>query len=509
MKNWMALALVALLATPATAQQARLTPDEVRAASAGFLADGRPEVAAELADLLLAENPNDTDALIVRARAALDLSDFDTAATVAKRAYRSTSNPTVKYVTARLAALAHAEQREDTFAQLWLRRARQFAPDAANAEQVARDYRFLAERNPWSTRLQFGITPSSNVNNGSSEDTLFIPSLGGSSVLSLDARALPGLEIFGGFSSNYRLSLNQKSATFLNFSGNFRTAVLQQSAIDDENAKERERVENQAAAAAIRRDELLAQAELLPIGAERQNILFEALIQDSISQRTFEAQDVSGSDFSSIVLGTGVTHRRILFEGWDPTTFRLNTGYTWYAGDPLSWKYGGSVSQNYDVADNIELSFQIGAEKRNILERDDDDPYGVTKIDGRVAAAFALANNDVVSVSFDVAKSESSNANSDFEQVSIYADYGFGRSFGGVLFGIGVGYSEKDFGFDGLSQRNRVDEIISVNARARFTDFEFYGFQPEISFNGTTTESVNARYDTDTFRIGFDLRSSF
>jgi tetratricopeptide (TPR) repeat protein len=514
MTRIIALILAVFAASPSHAQTTVKGADIVRASAAALVA-GDAVRAAQLAEVILAVKPNDLEALILRARAALALEDFETAKALSKRAYRATDNGAVKFSTARVAAVAHANAGEDTRAQLWLRRARQFAPDEERSNQVAQEFQVLARRNPWTTNLQFGITPSSNVNGGSTEDTLFSPLVAlfngtGISNISVDGRDLPGLEITGGLQSSYRLNASENSATFLSFGANVRRVVLQQSAIDEENAKERARVEQEAAEATVELARLEAEIAALPEGEPIPDDLRNArALASSASRRVYTDQDVSGREFSSAAISAGILHRRILQDGWDPTTFRLDLNRTWYAGDPLSWRYTASVGQTVPISDQLRLNFRVAASGREVFARNDSARYSVDSNDARVGLTYRLANRDQISVSFDVKDSRSSNANNDYDQRGLYADYAFGRSFAGVQLGIGVGISERDYGFDGIVGLDRTDDIYTLNARARLTEIEYYGFQPEISLNASRTNSVNPRFDTDTLRIGFDLRSSF
>lgn len=513
MTRIVAFVLAVMAASPSFAQSSA-TGDDIIRASAAALNDGDAVRAAQLADVILTIKPDDLDGLVLRARAALAMGDVVTAKALAKRAFRITNDGALKFSTARLAAIAHAEAGEDSRAQLWLRRARQFAPDPARAEQVAQEFQLLANRNPWTTNLQFSVTPSSNVNGGSSEDTLFSPGIAqlfgnGITNLSVDARDLAGLEIVGGFQSSYRLSAQQTSATFLNFGANFRAVALQPGVVDAENDKERARVEAAAAAAAIRRDALLAQAAELPEGDERADLELDALIANAIANRVYTDQDVTGRDFSSASISGGVVHQRILQDGWNPTTFRLDLNRTWSAGEPLSWQYSPSISQSVTIADNMALNFQLAQTERQVFETDSRDRHDVSSTSGRAGLTYLLENKDRLSVLLDFAESSSTNANSDFSERGIFVDYAIAQPVAGMQFGFGLGYSERDFGFDNIVALDRTDDIITLNARTRFTNIEYYGFQPEISVNANRTNSVNPRFDTDTVRIGFDLRSSF
>ncbi|MDG1868800.1 MAG: hypothetical protein P8J00_13885 [Yoonia sp.] len=112
-------------------------------------------------------------------------------------------------------AIAHTRLENFTRAQLWLRRAAQYAPDDATKAVVAKDFRTVRERNPWSSSLRFGIFPRSNINNGSTAEIYYLPGLDFPLTLQPSSRALSRFEISGGFSSQYRLHLDDVSATFL------------------------------------------------------------------------------------------------------------------------------------------------------------------------------------------------------------------------------------------------------------------------------------------------------
>ena len=112
-------------------------------------------------------------------------------------------------------AWLHSRLENFTRAQLWLRRAAQYAPDDATKAVVAKDFRTVRERNPWSSSLRFGIFPRSNINNGSTAKIYYLPGLDFPLTLQPSSRALSRFEISGGFSSQYRLHLDDVSATFL------------------------------------------------------------------------------------------------------------------------------------------------------------------------------------------------------------------------------------------------------------------------------------------------------
>ena len=80
---------------------------------------------------------DDTAALILRAEAAIALGDFLGATRFARAAYYAQTRGVQKFAAARLVALAHSQLKQDSRAQVWLRRARQYAPNAQTARSVA------------------------------------------------------------------------------------------------------------------------------------------------------------------------------------------------------------------------------------------------------------------------------------------------------------------------------------------------------------------------------------
>ena len=73
-----------------------------------------------------------------------------------------------------LMAQAQSSSGRKTLAQYWLRRAVEVAPTPATEARAIRDFKYLRATNPWSTRISFSITPDSNVNDGSANETSFL-----------------------------------------------------------------------------------------------------------------------------------------------------------------------------------------------------------------------------------------------------------------------------------------------------------------------------------------------
>lgn len=193
----------------AQAQAQTLTADQMRGAAVSAIGEGQPELALQIATALLTRDAQDVTALILKARAARDLGQFDIAHPAAAQAWQQAATPQERYDSARVMAQVLASQNQRTRAQLWLRRAVQHAPDEQMRQAAVRDFRYVSARNRWNTQLNLSLAPNSNINNGSVRESTQIydffsqdyvtARLGGA------ARALSGIEASLGATLRYRL----------------------------------------------------------------------------------------------------------------------------------------------------------------------------------------------------------------------------------------------------------------------------------------------------------------
>lgn len=205
-----------LLGGPVAAEPAALTltPAQMRVAAAVSVSEGRNAQALRLTDALLQRDPEDVDALVSRARALRNLGEFAAAQEAARNAHRLAQDDLARYAAAMSMAQALASDGKRTRAQLWLRRAAQAAPSDAAARTVARDYRYVARRNPFQVQFSFGIAPTDNVNNGSRHESMFLD-LGDLTLeVPFEANAMPlsGTEASAGITLRRRLSESDSHA---------------------------------------------------------------------------------------------------------------------------------------------------------------------------------------------------------------------------------------------------------------------------------------------------------
>lgn len=500
-------AVACVLAGPIAAQSSQaLSPDQMRDFATQLLSDGDAPRAIAVTEILLSRNPEDVGALIVRAQAGLLISEYDIALDAARVAYQASAQPTAKFVAARLAARAHAEQNEDTRAQLWLRRARQFAPTTEAAADVASDFRFLRNRNPWSTQLRFGVRPSNNVNNGSSSETFRL--LGTlEAALNNEARALSGLAFNGGFTSSYRLNTTPSSVTFVDVAFDGTTFLLSPQA--NAGLAEDRLNQNLAIADDCAASLFTGTAPILTLGED-------GVTSDQPEPETdsddnppcdFNTDPLStGSTYSFATLSFGLSHRVVLRADARPTNLNLRYGQVWYGGDPYSRFLTLGATQTWDLGDDSRLLAGITIGKR---EYEADQPgsksYGL-----RGSWTTILNNDNRLELSAAVKRSISDAPSSHFREAQISARYDLAAPINGIDFGFSTTVERVyDYPFFSLFGAARVDNTAAARVDAQFRDYEYFGFRPVVSLEASVTESNIDRYDQENLSLSFDLRSAF
>jgi len=356
-----------LAANNAQAQTQSLSPQQARAVSASLLADGRPVDALNIASALLQRDANDVTALVVASRAATALGDVSSAGRFARRAYWASSGGNASFVAARLAANAYAAEGKDSRAQLWLRLARQNAADDASAKAIATDYQALRRRNPWSSSFAFAITPTSNINNGTSHQEITYGGISGFR-LSDDAQVLSGLTFFGSVNTRYRLHADARSAVTFDFDAYGRTYRLSNDS------------------------------------------------QDKVPDR-------KGSDFSDAAAGVGLTYRIILNDGWAPTQANLRFGKNWYGGEPFTNSVDFNLSQPINLSERDQLTFIASTQRRTYV--DDETQVRTNRL--RASWNRSLSNGDALGISLSFSEAASEDIRYDYDGRSIGLNYAFGE----------------------------------------------------------------------------------
>ncbi|MBT8460858.1 MAG: hypothetical protein KJN60_14405, partial [Boseongicola sp.] len=256
-----------------------LSIPQARAIARQAIQTGNIALADQISSALLQRDPDDAEALLIRALSARSAGALDVAEDAAAAAYRASNNPALQFDAAIMVADLKARKEQFTRAELWLRRADNVAPDERRKEIAARAFRNVSRLNPLSIQLRFTARPSNNVNNGA--ETLEIELGGLPFSIDPSGQQLGGYEASAGLSLAYRLSENETQKTEALAELYFRKIWL------DSRAK-----------------------ELVPTA--------------------------SGSDFDYGVVIAGVRHQRLIWPELGTSEFTGLLGNSWYGGEELA-----------------------------------------------------------------------------------------------------------------------------------------------------------------------------
>lgn len=436
------------VASPVDAQQ-DLSPQEARVAAAMSVSQGRNGQALALTDALLARDPNDVDALVSRARVLRNMGDTTGAQKAARRAFQYASGDLEHYAAAMAMAQALSSDGHRTRAQLWLRRAAQHAPSQAAEATAARDYRYVALRNPWRVHLSFGITPTDNVNNGSRHDSLFLDLGDVTLEVPFTAGAMPlsGTEISAGVTLQRRLHADQRGTLQGHLSARTRTY----------------RLSSEARAA---------------------------------------APDANGSDYAFSALTAGLTYRT--GDQKTPLEWRGSVERTTYGGALYADILRASAHRGMSLP-NGALRLGVSGER---LNRHDIAEHA-TGLGFSADLVRPLA--DGARISFSVSAqanwSDASVLDHDARQARVaynLADPVLGSD---VTLDLGLGWT--DYDTYPTSADGRRDRSTTLGATAVLEAVTLYGFNPTVRLEHRVTESNLRRQETEQTSLSFGFRSAF
>lgn len=412
------------------------------------LANGHPDVARKAALSLLARNPADFDAQMLLSHAARDLGDFAEAAAAARKATALAQNDAQKTQAAFAMAQARSSAGNRTAAQFWLRRAAQTAPTPEIRAQAVRDFRYVRMRNPWSVNLDFGASPSSNVNGGTGADTIWIYGL--PFTLSGDSQALSGLEEHVSLSVERTVFENERHVARLGFNLAGRTYTLSDAA---------------------RR----------------------------------KAPGAQGSDYAFWASELYLTQRWHAARGRDEWDLRLLAGHNDYGGAPLSNYLGLDAGRSFTFGPTRAL--HLGATIQRQWRLDNDSNSAVLRmadLDWRQRLGPGVFSFGVFGGQ---AASDARSVASIRKGVSL--GYALAKPVFGAELRFDLGYERRDFGRMSFDSENRTDHRVTLGATAFLRDHDYLGFAPEVGVTYTRNGSNSVLYDSRDMSFSLRLRSAF
>lgn len=448
---------VAVWATATTAQDTINVPiDRAGAIATQALIAGDTAFAVQLAEAVLAQNPDDRAALLVVASGAPRLGNPDRGYQAGVRAWRLSEPGTQRYEAARLTALAANAQERFTAATFWLRLALISAPNETARDQTVRDARVVAQRNPWSTQLSFSLAPSKNVNGGSETETSSAPG-NPTGTLSEDALRLEGVRGSLGITTSYRFQQNAQSQSRIGISlQSGRVRITEETQVPDESF-------------------------------------------DTSSARLFLRHDrVVGEGRLSLGLSYGTYTYRDLTDLEEQTT--VGESY-----DVL----GASV--DYSVPLTESLSLQLGLNRENLAYSQ----RGIGEVDrlrSTASLAYVTEAGNRVSATYSVTDSDGDSPNYTSVAKSFSTDFRWAEPVFGVTVSNGVGFRWSDYPDYRLIapvDGGRQDETVFAYLSLGFPEFEFAGFVPGVRFDRTQTDSNVSRFDQSGSTTSFTITSSF
>ena len=443
---------LALSATGASAQHSagtrEVTPDELRVLAMQALAARRPDVAATFADALLQRDPGDHDARLLRSRAMRDMGRTDEALADARTAWRQADTRKEKFDAAMFRAQALSSAGRRSMAQIWLRRASDLAPNEEARQVVARDFDYVRARNPWATNLTFSISPSSNINNGSSRERVSLFGLPFELTLNGAARALSGTALSFGLDTRYRFAEDATHAHDVLLELYHRTYVMSE------------------------------EAKRLAPAAEGRDFAFSS----AAIGYGFRMKDGPATEHSvSVMLGTN-----------------------WYGGDPYGNFLRGEYNISYIPAPRTRLAFGIVAENRFGA------PAPEASV-GQFFASLdrRVGRKAQVGVFGSITVSDSLAASADYRdfRVGIYATPG--TTWLGAEPTLSLSTRRREYDRSPFSFFGREDEEIAARLDLVFRNVDYLGFNPTVSFNASRVESSVDLFDTEQVGVQVGIRSAF
>jgi len=444
-----ALMVSALPFGTASGQTASST-EEQRILAFKLVSQGKITSAETVAQALLASDPGDAMALIILSRIRRASNDLTGAQDYARKAWQSAATPEQKFGAAMEMARTGNDLDRPVVAQFWLRRAAQNAPTPELKAQTVRSFRQLRADNPWRFSFQFSVAPSSNVNNGSSEDTIDIGGL--PFTLNAVARSLSGILSIVGGTARYRFDgVNGRPASFT-FSGTYRDVTL-----------------------------------------------------SSDAKRS--APDVTGSDYDYAAVE--LQYGQILHAPGASPALRgdISLGRNWYGGEPLSnyARVGLTAAWSQRKTSATTLSFSIEDQARLDL-----DARSATILRLNAARLWTAPDGGTLTLSAGLRHTSADAVEVDHKAGLVGLSYGMARPIAGavsVKFSLGVEqrlYDRSVFSTDG-----RRDLRLQGGVTFGFDTLEYYGFAPQLTLSATRVNSNIALYDRQDAAVFISLRSVF
>ena len=442
---------------------------QARSVAAQALFSGEPTLALQIAEVILAELPDDRQSLLIVAAAAPQLGDPDRGRKAGARAWALSTTDSQRYEAARLTASAAATAQRYTIASFWLRRALNVAPNDQERQRTLNDASAVTRTNPWSSRLSFSLAPSTNVNGGAEDDELSIEGDPTGGRISADGLAIAGWRSTLNASTQYRFFENpeNRASVGLAYQG-VRVRITEDTDVTDE---------------ALRTD-------VVQLSLRYDRALENGTLGVTLSEALFQYRDFDLGTLESDVE--------------DYRTTRLG------------------VDRRLTLSDRAAVA--LSASRERVLYSD---TSNIPTLDrSRIGAAFTyvLDSRDRIGVNLSFGLADSDSPNSVQRDQSVSFSYTWAEPIGPVTLSAGVGATWRNYPdylvfdptapgtiFGGLVplEGGRDDQTFSANLNIGFPQVEYFGFRPGVRIDAERTNSNVSRFETTRVSAGFTLTSVF
>lgn len=453
-------------------KQVQLSVEQMRLAAELNLRNGHYGRALEFAGALLARDPNDVTALLIRAHGLRVTKDYAAAQKAGRSAWRLAKTDNHKYTAAMLTAQALSSDNKRTRAQLWLRRAAEVAPTKHHEIRAAQDFKYVQQRNPWQTHLSFTLAPNSNINNGSARDSsallyrLFNPlDIDGAGIVELGAasKALSGIETGLSVQSRFRFRQTEWTAHDLRLGASYRTYQLSSSAKDALDEADAERV---------------AQGE--------------------------EPSNITGSDFSYGTLQLGYGYKQLRKDHRGEFSFTADLGKSYYGGQTYNSFLRTNIGQSYYATQTTKYTFGLATDFRFAERGDDYQLYQLT-----AGMSRKLAGGDGLYLGIAASVTNSDALRLEYGEIGVRGGYVLGREVMGTSLQFGLNTSFRDYDVSPHDASGRREFKVGGEVTATFKQIDYLGFNPTVSLTASTTNSNIGLYDVERLGLSIGIASAF
>lgn len=444
--------IACVAAQPLQAKPLELDSNAMRQLAFQTLQAGYAQDALKLADALLTANPKDATALIIRSQALRAVGQLHAAQQAARAAFAAAETDKGRFGASMAQAQALSSDGRRTAAQMWLRRAAQYAPSERAYEIARRDFGYVRSRNPWTLDITGQAQPSSNVNNGSRQDTMTVSGLPFQFEIAPESQALSGVELGLGVAATYRF--------------------------------------------APQAEHRLTEARL---GFSGQAVALSAAAKA-------KAPKAQASDYGYLALEAGLSHKRGLdADGVNKLRLSGALGHNWYGGGDLSDYLRLSMGLDHRLSDSAALTFALSADHTARAD-------SALQSSDRLAASFGYGvavGQDRLSIEVEAAQTASQSAEVRSRQASVSLGWKKGKAIAGVGLSAGLELSQQVFADSRYGSGGREDLSLQGNLSMTFEKLDYMGFSPVVNLQASRVQSNSALHDRQNFGFSIGIKSAF